>query len=154
MNLGRFPRRWAGAAALAALAVSTWLLFVPLTAIYVGSADRPGPSEVSSRYSWGTTEQNLLYSDSGLEPRPHGVNGVRLNCGNAFTTGPKENAHQPEGPQACAQVEAPRVIVALVLFTLGLLALTVIRRLPASTRSEPDRYRRPYRQRRTQRRFG
>jgi hypothetical protein len=154
VNLPRHSRRWAVAGALVALCASAWLLFVPLTAIYVSSAERPGPGGVSSRYSWWATEQNLLYSDSGLGPQAHGVNGVRLNCGNAFTTGLKENAHRPDGPQACAQIEAPRVIVALLLFTLGLLALAAIRRLPASTRPEPGRYRRPYNQRRTQRRFG
>lgn len=127
---------------------------MPLTVIYVSSTDGLQPLDVSSRYSWWTSEQNLLYSDAGMAAQPHSVNGVRLNCGNAFTTGRKENDHRPAGPHACAEVETPRGIEALVLFTLGLLALASLSRLPPSARSEPNRYRRPYSQRRTQRRFG
>lgn len=66
------------AAALAALAASAWLLLVPVTVIYVSSSDGPEPREVSSRYSWWTSEQNLLHSDAVMASQPHSVNGVRL----------------------------------------------------------------------------
>ena len=148
MNLLHRPRWCAGAAAAVAIAASAWLLLVPITAVYVTSAEDPAPHDVSTRYSWWTTEQNFLYSDAGLAPRPHTVNGIRLNCGNAFTAGPTEQALAPEGPRACGTVETPRCIAGLALFAVAVIGLLGITLLPATSRNSGNRYRQPRSQRR------
>jgi hypothetical protein len=148
------PRLYVGAVAAVAIAASAWLLLVPITAVYVTSADDPAPHEVSTRYAWWTTEQNFLYSDAGLAPRAHTVNGVRLNCGNAFTTGSGEGAPAAAGPRACAMVETPRCIVGLALFTVALLGLLGTTLLPAAGDNSGNRYRQPRGQRRALKRGG
>jgi hypothetical protein len=135
-------------AVAAATVAAAWFLFVPITAVYVTSADAPAADSVSSRYSWWTSEQNFTYSDAGLSPSPHTVNGVRLNCGNVFTVGPAEAALAPEGPRACGMVETPRCITGLVLFALALLGLLGTTLLPAAGRDTGSRYRQPRSQRR------
>ena len=142
------PRWWVLIAAVAAIAAAAWLLLVPVAAVYVTSADDPTPHDVSTRYSWWTTEQNFLYSDAGLAPRPHTVNGVRLNCGNAFIAGPAEQALAPEGPRACATVETPRCIAGLALFAVALLGLLGTTLLPTAGGNSGNRYRQPRSQRR------
>jgi hypothetical protein len=142
------PRRCVLAAVVAAFAVAAWLLLVPVTAVYVTSADNPTPHDVTSRYTWWTTEENFVYSDAGTSQHTHPVNGIRLNCANVFSIGPHEQAQTPAGPQACATVHTPRCIVALSLFVLALLGLLAIPMLPATTRRSQNRYRQPYSQRR------
>jgi len=142
------PRRWALVAAAAATVAAAWLLLVPITAVYVTSTEDPAPHDVSTRYSWWTTEQNFVYSDAGLSPSPHTVNGVRLNCGNVFTVGPAEAALAPEGPRACGMVETPRCIAGLGLFAVAVLGLLGITLLPAAGRDSGNRYRQPRSQRR------
>jgi hypothetical protein len=142
------PRRWALIAAAAATTAAAWFLLVPITAVYVTSADAPTAHSVSSRYSWWTSEQNFTYSDAGLSPSPHTVNGARLNCGNVFTVGPAEAALAPEGPRACGMVETPRCIAGLALFALALLGLLSTTLLPAAGGESETRYRQPRSQRR------
>jgi len=145
------PRRWALVAAAAATVAAGWFLLVPITAVYVTSADDPVPRDVSTRYSWWTTEQNFTYSDAGLSSSPHTVNGVRLNCGNVFTVGPAEAVLAPEGPRACSRVETPRCIGGLIAFTVALLGASWAALLPsggAASRNAGARYRQPRSQRR------
>jgi len=142
------PRWWGLLTAAAASVVAAWLLLVPITVVYVTSAEDPAPHDLATRYSWWTTEQNFAYSDSGLAPGAHTVNGVRLNCGNAFSRGPSEPALAPEGPQACSRVETPRCIGGLVAFALALLGLLAASLLPAAGRNSGARYRQPRSQRR------
>jgi hypothetical protein len=142
------PRRWALVVAAAATVAAAWFLLVPITAVYVTSTDAPAPHSVTSRYSWWTSEQNFVYSDAGLSPSPHTVNGVRLNCGNVFTTGPAEAALAPEGSRACGMVETPRCVAGLALFAVAVLGLLGITLLPAAGRDSGSRYRQPRSQRR------
>ena len=137
-----------------AIAASAWLLLVPITAVYVTSADNPAPHDLSTRYSWWTTEQNFRYSDAGLAPRPHAVNGIRLNCGNAFTAGPTEQALAPQGPRTRGTVEAPRCIAGLALFAVAVIGLLGTTLLPATGRNLGNRYRQPRSQRRALKRAG
>lgn len=137
------------------IALAGWLLLVPVTAVYVVTARDRTPHEVSTRYSWWTSDQELIYTESGIPPRPAEqaplVYGFRVSCGTAFTSGAAEAAEQPNGPRVCADVERPRGIGASILLVLGALALVVARRLPVR-RGEPNRYRRPWAQRRALRR--
>lgn len=143
------PRRWALVAAAAATVAAAWFLLVPITAVYATSAEDPAPHDVATRYSWWTTEQNFTYSDAGLAPSPHTVNGARLNCGNVFTVGPAEAVLAPEGPGACALVETPRCIVGLVAFAVALLGVSCVALLPSvGSGSAGARYRQPRSQRR------
>jgi hypothetical protein len=129
------PRRWAVGASVVLAAPAAWLLFVPLTAIYVSDPANPAPHELTSRYSWWTAEQNLLYSDAGPTSNAHQVNGVRLHCGSAFVMGPRVIDHIPDGPQGCAQVKTPRTIAALVVIALCGVVILTLRALPATGRT-------------------
>jgi hypothetical protein len=91
-----------------------------------------------------------VFSDTGMSTVGHPVNGVRLDCGNSFTTGPHEQVRRPDGPQACTAIETPRTITGLVLLALGAFGIPAARRLPRTTGS--SRYVMPYRQRRALRR--
>jgi hypothetical protein len=133
---------------MALLVASAWLLFVPVTAVYTTSKENPTSHDISIRYSWWTTEQNFAFSDTALAPQVHTVNGIRLNCGNTFSTGPSESALAPEGPQACAKVETPRCIGGLTAFALALLGLAGAALPPATGRDSSGRYRQPRSQRR------
>lgn len=141
------PRWWVLVAAVLAVVASVWLLLVPVTVVYVTSKDHPAPYDIATRYSWWTTEQNFVYSDTGTGQVAHLVNGIRLDCSNVVGTGSHELA-APSGPETCASVETPRLIGALVLFALGLTGLLVLPRVPA----RPDGYQDRYRMSRAQRR--
>lgn len=147
MNLRRRPRWWVLAPVMVVVLVSVCLLFVPVTAVYVTSKDDPAPHDMATRYSWWTSEQNFVYSDTGTGRDVHLVNGIRLDCANVLSTGSHELA-APSGPQACASVETPRLVGALVLFTLGLVGLLLAARMPARSGRGGDRYRMPRSQRR------
>jgi hypothetical protein len=148
----RRPRRWVLAVAVVALAASGWLVLVPVTVVYVTGENTPAPQVITTRYSWWTTEQNFVYSDTGTGRQPHLVNGVRLNCSSLLGTGPHENIQAPAGPQACASVQTPRLIGALVLFIIGAAGLPGAAFVPGRSQRERNRYRQPYRQRRALRR--
>lgn len=141
------PRWWVLVPAVVAVVASAWLLLVPVTVVYATSKDNPAPYDVASRYSWWTTEQNFVYSDTGTGQVAHLVNGIRLDCANVVGTGDHELA-APSGPEACASVETPRSVVALVLFALGVVGLLVVSRVPARPTHYRDRYRMPRSQRR------
>ena len=82
------------------------------------------------------------------------MNGIRLNCGNAFTTGPTEQALAPEGPRTCGTVETPRCVAGLALFAVALIGLLGTTLLPATGRNSGNRYRQPRSQRRALKRAG
>lgn len=151
MNPLRRPRAWATAAACALMAVAAWLLLVPRTAVYLKEIFEPDPYQVSSVYSWWSSDQDLLYSDSEMsQTSGHPVKGIQIDCGNSFTTGEHEQVRDPDGPTACARIEVPRTIVGLALFTLGAFGTAAARWLRGSRGAE--RYAMPYRQRRALRR--
>jgi hypothetical protein len=150
MNPLRRPRAWATAAACALIAGAAWLLLVPRTAVYLKEIFEPDPYQVSSVYSWGSRDQDLLYSDTGMSQVGHPVKGIRIDCGNSFSTGEHEQVLDPDGPKACAEIETPRTILGLVLFTLGAFGLPAARWLPGSRGNA--RYAMPYQQRRALRR--
>ncbi|WP_156935421.1 hypothetical protein [Pseudonocardia spinosispora] len=133
--------------AVLAVVASVWLLLVPVTVVYVTGKDHPAPYDIATRYSWWTTEQNFVYSDTGTGQVAHLVNGVRLDCSNIVGTSDHELA-APSGPAACASVESPRFIWSLVLFGLGLTGLLLVAKVPARPRNYQDRYRMPRAQRR------
>jgi hypothetical protein len=145
--------------ATAAILVAAWLLFVPIAVAYVTSDADPAPRDVSTLYSWWTSEQDLIYSDitaadlahldeDAFLSRDHLAEGFRLSCGNAFTTGPHEQLQQPDGPRVCSGVEGPRRIIGSSLLGLGVLSLLAAIKLPAKRDRNRNRYRQPYRQRR------
>lgn len=150
MNPLRRPRRWAKVAACAAIVGAAWLVLVPRTAVYLREIFDPAPYQVSSVYSWWSSDQDLVFSDTGMSQVGHPVNGVRLDCGNSFTTGRHEQVRQPDGPQACATIETPRTIVGLVVLALGAFGLPAAGLLPRTT--GPSRYTQTYQQRRALRR--
>jgi hypothetical protein len=133
------------------IVVASWLLVVPITAVYVMSDamsnDNLPPHDISTSYSWWTSDENLIYSDSGFA-RTHFVKGVRLGCGNIFTAGAYEQQQEPDGPRVCSSVQAPRRIVGVFLLTLGALGLLVALKLPAESEGYGNQYRQPYSQRR------
>lgn len=137
------------------IALAGWLLLVPLTAVYVVTDKDRTPHEVSTRYSWGTSDQELVYTESGLPPVPSDqtplIFGFRISCGTAFSVGSAETAERPNGPQVCADIERPRRLSGSILLLLGALAVVVSFRLPAARR-EPNRWRQPREQRRVLRR--
>jgi hypothetical protein len=131
------------------LAVAAWLMLVPVTVVYLVSQDIPAPHQISTRYSWWTWDENLTFVDSATAQGQHLVNGVRLDCGSLFTTGPHESTVLPDGPTACAGVETPRCLFALSLLVLALLAAVASSRVPVTA----ARYRNQYVQPRAQRRI-
>jgi hypothetical protein len=151
LNRLRRPRRWACLAATAMVVVAAWLLFVPISAVYVtsdiSSVDHLPPHDVSTLYTWWTSDESLVYSDAGLT-ETHVVKGVRLDCGNTFTAGSHEQQQQPDGPLVCAGVETARRIIGLSLITLGVLGLLGAVKLPIEPERYRNQYRQPYRQRR------
>jgi hypothetical protein len=150
---------WARLAAAAAILAAVWLLFVPITVAYLTSDANPTPRDVSTLYSWWTTEQDLIYSDVMAADLPHLnddvylsadhlAEGYRLNCGNAFTAGPHEQLQQPDGSHVCSSVEGPRRIIGSSLLGLGVLGLLAATKLSAKSDQHRNRYRQPYSQRR------
>lgn len=148
MNLLYRPRLWMYAVASAALLTVLWLVLVPVTTEYVTSDTTPTPRHVATRYSWWTTEQDLVYSDTGPGQRPHFVNGIRLDCSNLLRNGNHELAQAPAGPQGCAETESPRLVAALALFAVGLLALLAMPMVPSVSERYRNSYHQPYSQRR------
>ena len=147
--------------------VAGWLLLVPLTVAYTSSdtvfGPNPGPvvRKVATLYSWWTSEQRLVYTDTtGIDLHQTNptiladdsrlVDAYRLNCGNAFTHGPHEQLLlvKPDGPRICSSVRNPHRIIGLSLFGVGVLALLASLWLPAEPERYRNRYRQPYRQRR------
>lgn len=148
MIVPRRPRRWTLAVATVAIAATGWLALAPVTVVYTTSHNAPAPQIIATHYSWSSTEQNFLYSDTGTGRRSHLVDGVRLNCSNLLGTGVNELAHAPAGPRACAAIETPKLIAALPLFTVGVVGLLGAPLIPTRSRQARNRYRQPYRQRR------
>lgn len=143
--------------ALAAVLGAAWLLFVPVTAVYVtdnGPGDRErGPRDISTVYSWWAHDEVLVYSDAALNQPTHVVRGVRLNCGNTVTTGPHEQSlRESGGPRVCADLESSRRWTGLSLLVLGVVAVFVASKLPVEPERYRNRYRQPYSQRRALRR--
>lgn len=137
------------------IALAGWLLFVPVSAVYTVTKEDRTPRNVSTLYSWWTNDQELVYTESGLPPRPPEqtplVFGFRISCGTVFSAGAGEAAEAPLGPQVCADVERPRWIGGSILLLLGVAAFVLAQRLPAQG-GEPTRYREPWAQRRARRR--
>lgn len=110
-NGARDPVR-TGLLVLTAGAVSgaAWLLLVPLTVVYTVAEERTEPYDVSTVYSWSSSDQYLVYSDTFEPGGPvHLVTGVRIDCGTLLTGGAHEPDRDPDGPRACAAIEGPRV---------------------------------------------
>ena len=153
VNPLRRPRLWARLAATLLTIVAGWLLLVPITAVYETS-DGPsdgdqGTRDIAVLYSWWTDDEVLAYSNDGLSPTPHVVKGIRLGCGNSFTSGAHEQLLQgSDGPRVCSELETSRRIVGLSVAGLGVFGLLGAVKLPV----EPDRYRNRYRQSYSQRR--
>lgn len=149
------PRRAARLGCVVLVALAGWLLLVPITAVYVVTDKDRTPHEVSTRYSWWTSDQELVYTESGIPPRPAEqtplIFGFRVSCGTTFTNGAAEVAEGPNASRVCTDVERPRWIGASVLLVVGVLALVVAFRLPAGRR-EPNRWQQPREQRRLLRR--
>jgi hypothetical protein len=159
VDLIRWSRPLAWLVATAAIVVAAWLLFVPITVAYVTSDADPAPRDVSTLYSWWTSEQDLIYSDitaadlnhldeDAFLSRDHLAEGFRLNCGNAFTAGLHEQLQQPDGARVCSGVEGSRRIISSSMLGLGVLGLWTAIRLPANRDRNRTRYHQPYRQRR------
>jgi hypothetical protein len=157
MNPRDHPRRWGRIVAAVLALVSAWILLVPVTAVYVSREADLAPHDISSLYSWWTTEQSFVYIDAtGADLANIGPDyaarrglseGIRMNCGAAFTTGPNEQARRT-GPQACAELEGPRRIVGLVLLGLAAAALVLAQRLPTESERHRNRYHQSWRHRR------
>ena len=152
MTLPGGLRLWARLAGSAALLIAVWLLLAPITVVYLTAREDPAPQRISTLYSWWTADQDFIFSDTGLGQQMHLINGVRLNCGNVFTTGPYERRRAPDGPQACADVETPRCLTGLTLLGAGLVGLLLARQLSAGPGR--NRYSVPYQQRRARWRAG
>jgi hypothetical protein len=158
VNPLRQPRLWARLAATTTILIAAWALLVPITAVYVTSDADPAPRDVSSMYSWWTSEQDLVFSDaSGVDllhldqsyfDQDHLANGIRLGCGNVFTAGPHEQLEAPDGPLVCSGLETPRRIIGLSLLVLGVFGLLAAVKLPPGTERYRSQYRQPYSQRR------
>lgn len=149
------PRRAARIGAVALIALAGWLLLVPLTVAYVVTDRDRTPHEVSTRYSWWTSDQELVYTEAGIPPLPAEqtplIFGFRVSCGTAFTAGAAEATEGPNASQVCADAERPRRIGAVILLALGAVALVVAFRLPAARR-EPNHWQQSREQRRLLRR--
>lgn len=151
------PKLWARVSGAALILAAAWTLLVPVTAVYVTALADPKPREVARLYSWWTNDQRIVYSDgSGLDLRKltpaefekrSVASGFRLDCGNAFGTGPHEQLQKPEGPQVCAEVRSSRRIAGLSLLVAGLIGLIISIKLPAESERRRNRYRRPLSQR-------
>lgn len=138
------------------IAVAAWLLLVPITAVYTTNDRHPDQTRlVGTLYTWWTSEQQVVYVDAtGVNPplydpnnpeRMPRLNGIRLNCGNTFTSGVHEQSEEPDGARMCSEVEGTRRIVGLVLLVLGAVAVIGAGKLPSGT--SRDRYRQPLSQR-------
>jgi len=130
MRLPVRARLWTRLLAVAALLAAAYFTLIPRTALYyVG--DDGHPAGVEALYSWGTGgDQTILGDLSDLGGPAGAAESVRLGCGTAFTSGPHETAERT-GPEACAAIEAPRRIGALLLLVLGVAGLAGAGRLPA-----------------------
>jgi hypothetical protein len=153
VNPLRRPRLWTRLAAALMVAAGSWLLLVPITAVYVldgsteGGNDRP--QSVSVLYSWWTSDEVLVYSDAGPAHALHVVKGVRLGCGNSLVSGSHEQLVEgSDGPRVCSDIKAPRSIAGLVLAGLGVVGALVSTRVPDEPARYRNRYRQPYVQRR------
>jgi hypothetical protein len=156
VNPFRRPRHWARLVGAALVLLATWLLVVPVTAVYI-STDTGPPREVATVYSWWTSEQDVIYSDARGYDLTHLehyfdqdrlANGIRLDCGNIFGAGRHEKLEAPDGPAVCSRTTTPRRIIGLSLLALGVLALLAAVKLPADSARYSNSYRQPYRQRR------
>jgi hypothetical protein len=164
VNPFRRPRLWARLTGTVLVVLAVWLLLIPVTVAYQTNEADAAPRAVSTLYSWWTSEQDLIYTDTAgadLHKRDgvslgaaRLVEAYRLNCGNTFTSGPHEQLLEPDGPQMCSATESPRRIIGLTLFGLGVLGLLAATRLPAEPERYRNRYRLPYRQRRRLKRGG
>jgi hypothetical protein len=157
VNPLRCPRLWTRLMAALVIVAGSWLLLVPITAVYVmndGTGDvNRGPDSIAVLYSWWTSDEVLVYSDAGLTQTPHVVEGVRLGCGNSFTSGLHEQLVEgAHGPWVCSTVKAPRRILGLVLAVLGMASVLLSSRVPDESARYRNRYRQPYSQRRALRR--
>lgn len=157
VSLIRRPRVCARLIAGVLVVVAGWLLLAPITAVYVvsneASASAREPSSISTQYSWWTSDEVLVYSDTVLGQSPHAVKGIRVGCGNSFRSGAHvQFLRDFGGPQACSQVRSPRRSLGLVLLGLGLVGVLVARKLPVASTRHQRRYRQPYSQRRALRR--
>jgi hypothetical protein len=152
------PRLWIRLAGAAMVTIAAWILLVPITAVYMTSDADPAPRDVSSMYSWWTSEQDLVYSDvTGVDltrldqtyfAQDHLANGIRLGCGNVFTTGSHENLQEPDGPRVCSGLEAPRRIIGLSVFGIGVFGVLAAAKLPSAADRRRKQYSQPYSQRR------
>lgn len=154
MNPLRRPRRWVRIAVTVLIGAALWLLLTPITVVYFTTDRDAAPRVVAVLYSWRTSDQEVVYTDGGVDQsRPvqdaNLVNGYRLSCGSSFTTGSHEVEHQPDGPQVCSTTEKPRLLVGMSLLLIGVLGLVASTKVPA----EPERYRNRYRQTYSQRRI-
>ena len=157
MNPLHRPRLSALVGAVLLGLAAAWFLLVPVTAVYVTSEANAAPHDVSSMYSWWTTEQDVIYTDAtgadlahideAFLAEPRLTEGVRVSCGTAFTAGSHEQA-KPEAPQACSEVEGPRRIVGVILLGLAMLGAVLAARLPAESEARRNRYQQPREQRR------
>ena len=158
VNSLRRPRLWVRLAGATLITVAAWVLLVPITAVYMTSDADPAPRDVSSMYSWWTSEQDVVYSDAtGVDlarldqtyfDQDHLANGIRLGCGNVFTTGSHEQLQEPDGPRVCSGLETPRRIIGLSLAGLGVFGLLAAVKLPAAADRRRNQYVQPYSQRR------
>jgi hypothetical protein len=139
------------------IVVAAWLLLVPITAVYTTNDRHPDRTRlVGTLHSWWTSEQQVVYVDAtGVDPplydpnnpeRMPRLNGIRLNCGNTFTTGAHEQAQEPDGQRMCSEAESTRRVVGLTALILGVAAVLGAGKLPSGT-DRHNRYRQPMSQR-------
>lgn len=157
MNPLHRPRRSALVGAVLLGLAAAWFLLVPVTAVYVTSEANAAPHDISSMYSWSTTEQDVIYTDAtgadlahideAFLAQPRLTEGIRVSCGTAFSAGSHEKV-KPESGQACSEVEGPRRIAGLILLGLAVLGAVLASRLPAESEARRNRYHQPREQRR------
>jgi hypothetical protein len=138
MNPLRNPRPWVRLLSVAALGFGLWLLLVPRIVMYYVD-DGGAPYEVDVKYAWGkgTSDQMMIlppepFAETDPEMGSGGEDGlitsVRLNCGLVFTSGDNE-ADTTSGPEACSEIETPRLIGGIGLVVVAVAGFVVVSRL-------------------------
>lgn len=131
MNPFRRPAPWVRLLSVAALLAAVWLLLVPRTALYYVD-DQGQPEDVYSVLSWSTGRDQMMLLDKNMfeQNAPSDfATSVRLGCGTAFTAGDNEGKRDAHGPEACAQIETPRLIIGIGAAVLGVLGFPFATRL-------------------------
>jgi hypothetical protein len=131
MNPFRRPQLWVRLLSVAALLFALWLLLTPRTVLYYVD-DQGNPEEVYSVYSWSAGRDQMMMLDKNMFERggtPDFATSVRLGCGTALTEGENEGKRDKHGPEACSQIETPRLLIGMGAAVLGVVGFPFAARL-------------------------